>query len=63
MKEYPIIGKSKAYKAKLNMKDSKRFAKEANKMEREMEKCEKEGIPCSYGICDECPLTHKLYRL
>lgn len=30
--------------------------------EREMFNCEMHGKPCSYGICDECPLTNPEYE-
>lgn len=30
---------------------------EKKKREYEMERCQKYGESCSYGICDECPVT------
>lgn len=27
--------------------------------EKEMQRCAEEGIPCEFGICDECRLTNE----
>lgn len=50
--------------SKANMAKTEKHDKEANEeLERFREhneilrRCSEEGIPCSYGICDECPLT------